>query len=403
MKYGRTTTKDREENQQRMAATWHPSNGFKPLAARLFIGASYASTACYPMNDRDVIDIGLHVIKRCGMYAKEYKNWILRKNAVSQIVETIDSFKEYWANAIALVNQTAVLALQHGYGMTTMDNDALVALFGDLLVNFGAAFAARLETMKSQTDSLVAMQNQLSNIQLCMNISQQPPSSGYAPAQQQRAFTDHNKRNGGGHGNGQSFPQQRIMNYGSTGGGQQQNIHPPNPYKWWENWNYCHSHGGDVDDNHTSATCGKPGPMHIPNASRTNIMGRSIAGMHKTILPSTSGRTPPNCCPQQQQRPQQCTPNVYYPPGGTAWQQPAPPTQYGKMPQAKGIYRLQTTMAVGTLPDGYLKSNPLPQVPTKQSVPTSKVCLPPDFGLPIGIPTLRRIVGPAIARAQIPW
>ncbi len=58
---------------------------------------------------------------------------------------------------------------------------------------------------------------------------------------------------------------------------------------------------------------------------------------------------------------------------------------------------------VGTLPDGYHKSNPLPQVLTKQSVLTSKVCLPPYFGLPIGIPTLCKIVGPTIARARIPW
>jgi hypothetical protein len=83
------------------------------------------------------------------------------------------------------------------------------------------------------------------------------------------------------------------------------NNRPPNPYKWWEDWNYCHSHGGDVGDNHTSAPCGKPGPMHNPNATRTNIMGGSVATrMHKTILPSTSGRTPPNCHPQQQQHPQ---------------------------------------------------------------------------------------------------
>jgi hypothetical protein len=61
------------------------------------------------------------------MYAKEYKNWISRKNAIPPIIETIDSFKEYWANVIALVNQTAVLALQHGYRMTTMEDDALVA------------------------------------------------------------------------------------------------------------------------------------------------------------------------------------------------------------------------------------------------------------------------------------
>jgi hypothetical protein len=76
--------------------------------------------------------------------------------------------------------------------------------------------------------------------------------------------------------------------------------------------------------------------MHNPNASRTNIMGGSIARMHKTILPLTSGHTPPNRCPQQQQCPQQCLPNAYYSPGGTAWQQPTPPAQYGGMPQANG-------------------------------------------------------------------
>jgi hypothetical protein len=62
-----------------------------------------------------------------------------------------------------------------------------------------------------------------------------------------------------------------------------------------------------------------------------------------------------------------------------------------------------TKLDVGTLPDGYHKTNPLPQVPTKQSVLTSKVRLPPYFRLPIGIPTLHKIIGPTIARARIPW
>jgi hypothetical protein len=70
-KYGHNTSKDCKENQQRMATTWHPSKGIEPLATRLFIDASYASAACYLMGDRDVIDIGLHIIKHCGMYAKE--------------------------------------------------------------------------------------------------------------------------------------------------------------------------------------------------------------------------------------------------------------------------------------------------------------------------------------------
>ena len=63
------------------------------------------------------------------MYSKENKKWIAHKNESPPIREIIDSFKEYWANAIALVNQTAAPALQHGYGMADMDDDASIASF----------------------------------------------------------------------------------------------------------------------------------------------------------------------------------------------------------------------------------------------------------------------------------
>jgi hypothetical protein len=43
--YGKTTSKDRKANRQRMVAEWHPSEGFDPLAMRLFIGVSYTSVA----------------------------------------------------------------------------------------------------------------------------------------------------------------------------------------------------------------------------------------------------------------------------------------------------------------------------------------------------------------------
>ncbi len=56
--------------------------------------------------------------------------------------------------------------------MTTMDDDLSVATYDDLLVNFGAAFAATQETMKGLANGLVVMQNQLLDIQLCMNVGQ---------------------------------------------------------------------------------------------------------------------------------------------------------------------------------------------------------------------------------------
>jgi len=91
-KYGKTTTENHEENSQRMATDWHPSDGFKPLATCLIIGASYASAARYPMDNCDVINIVLRVIKRLGMYSEEYKNWITRENQNPPIAKTIDSF-----------------------------------------------------------------------------------------------------------------------------------------------------------------------------------------------------------------------------------------------------------------------------------------------------------------------
>ncbi len=62
-----------------------------------------------------------------------------------------------------------------------------------------------------------------------------------------------------------------------------------------------------------------------------------------------------------------------------------------------------TAAGVGILPDGYQRTNLLPQIPTKQSVPTSREVLPSYFGLPIRIPMLRILIGPAIGKAQIPW
>jgi hypothetical protein len=287
-KYGKTTTNDRKDNRQRMAADWHPSDGFEPLATHLFVVASYASASRYPMDDRNVIDIGLRVIKRCGMYSEEYKNWIARENESPLIVETIDSFKEYWAATISLVNQTAIPAANHGYGMNVMDDDTSITSYGESLANFVAAYAAMQESMKSQTTTMAAMQGQLANIQqFCIAFNQQPPPTIYAPPQQQqhnnRRSNRHNGGSGGANGTGSS----------GNGAGAQQPTCPPTPYKRWENWNYCSTHGGDVDDSHTSMMCGNRGPTYNSNATRANIMGGLVAGMHKSILPSACGRTPP--------------------------------------------------------------------------------------------------------------
>ena len=63
----------------------------------------------------------------------------------------------------------------------------------------------------------------------------------------------------------------------------------------------------------------------------------------------------------------------------------------------------RVNLPVGILPDGYVRTNPQPQIPTKQSVPPSKDSLLGYYRIPIAIPTLRSLVGPAIDKVRIPW
>ncbi len=58
----------------------------------------------------------------------------------------------------------------------------------------------------------------------------------------------------------------------------------------------------DVDNYHTSATCSHPGENHQRTATHTNTRGGSMHGMHKTILPSATGRQAPPPCPSPSTR-----------------------------------------------------------------------------------------------------
>ena len=98
-----------------MATNWHPVDGFNALALRLFTGAAYANTTGYPIIDCNIYNIEICVIKQCGLYAEEYKSWIAQATATPRIVESLDTFKTFWADMITLVNQTVLARLRDGH------------------------------------------------------------------------------------------------------------------------------------------------------------------------------------------------------------------------------------------------------------------------------------------------
>jgi hypothetical protein len=159
--HGKTTAKDCNTNRLHMAANWHPANGFDTLALHLFTGVAYAGCMGYTVADHDIVDISLRVIKRCGMYAKEYKAWIACKAKRPRTNETFDTFKMFWAAKIMLINQMAVPASMHGYGMAAVDNDDSVVLYGKLIANFGAVYTATHKSVKAHSLTIALMQGQL--------------------------------------------------------------------------------------------------------------------------------------------------------------------------------------------------------------------------------------------------
>ncbi len=96
--------------------------------------------------------------------------------------------------------------------------------------------------------------------------------------------------NGGGGGNGGYYGN-------GSGNGGNQTPSGPLPVKQYKNWNFCFTHGGNVNNNYTSATCACPSENHQCMATHTNTMGANLCYMNKNVFPSTISRRPAPTCP----------------------------------------------------------------------------------------------------------
>ncbi len=54
------------------------------------------------------------------------------------------------ADDVPVNDVSAIPAANHGYGMNVMDDDTSIASYGESIANFGAAYTATQESMKSQ-------------------------------------------------------------------------------------------------------------------------------------------------------------------------------------------------------------------------------------------------------------
>ena len=73
--YGACTEQDWINNKELMKREWNQINRFEALIIQIMEGITYANDPGAPMSDRDIVDIAVGVIMRCGLLAKPYIKW----------------------------------------------------------------------------------------------------------------------------------------------------------------------------------------------------------------------------------------------------------------------------------------------------------------------------------------
>jgi hypothetical protein len=224
--------------------------------------------------------------------------WIAHESIRPKIVEMLKTFKDFWSSKISLVNQTTIPANLHGYKIAAINDDnASVILYSESTANFRVKYTATQESVKTQGMAIVLLQGHINAMQqYCMALQQHTHPTIYVPQQQQHApntrcsLLQHN-----GYSGRRIGFQQPTYTLQQSANSAQANIPLPTSNKYYRYWNYCHTHGGNINNNHTSAMYTKPGPMYKPHTTHTNTMDCSTKCMHKTILPSIRGRAHPEC------------------------------------------------------------------------------------------------------------
>jgi hypothetical protein len=250
--------------------------GFEVLTSRLFRGVTFASLSGHPITDKDTVDIGVRVLNRTGLFAKENKTWILQGDNANKAID-FAAFEKFWENAVQIAAFTSVPASQHGYGMAATNDNALASLT-DAVSNFGTAYAATKESLRSNTANIMAIPGQLQMLCQAVGNGQPPPSvinyqqrpCGGCGCGQQRGGINSggggygcgrynggggNQNTNGGGGDGYRGGNQNTNNSGggynggggtngggySTGniGNQNPSGQPPTPIKHFDNLNYC--------------------------------------------------------------------------------------------------------------------------------------------------------------------
>ena len=405
--WGHTTPTSRASNLENLKAAWHPTEGMAKLWRNIKDTVAFAVAANAPIPPEQIIDAALICIVRTQAYKQAYLAF------KSLPLQNYTTLRTHFAQAERDRNEVEDEAGAHGYGMAAEAADremqkgltdvaaALTSMASGETVNStitgnsfpGAdqiqATLARMEANMGQMQNTIAVQQ----AQIAAAAQQQPqaaPAMPYAapmqrpPAQPYMApmqrlplqpIQMHNQGNA---------PTNYRSNNTRGSGNNARPSNPKHPVKRYENQNYCHTCGFDVESTHNSQTCQRAKPGHQFNATRFNTLGGSMAGSHKTVMPSAAGRVCAEAArpqremrrPQQRQGGMQAPQNGYQ--QGNRWRSN---NQYNQQQQFGGnMQQQQPVMQQQQMPQQMMMQQQHQMAPPPGFIQQGSGIQPPGYG-----------------------
>ena len=326
--YGIPNERVDQENQRKLAAKWLPQKGIDALVTQIEHGVIFAFFTNNPFSDKQLVNAFMLQITNAGVYSHWIKEWRQRDEADKSYQDA----KTFWQAAhIQWMQEARAGDLGYGLNAQTYDADADAVEDEQELEQEQQAAEQRVnQHAANHAAAMSSLAQRLDNIQMQQQMSQQMMANVVANQQQPRRYNN----NGGGGGGGRRYNNNRRNNnynggnnwngggwmqgawngmpicppaqpfqfnnggggnggqrYNNNNSGRNNNNNNFDPRRWFENNNYCATHGCHVEDDHTSATCKMPGPNHNFTAMQP-YPGSCMRGNHKTIMPSQCGRQP---------------------------------------------------------------------------------------------------------------
>ena len=235
--YGRITEHALSTNDTKFKTPMDPSQPFESFITQLEDSIEYAAAGNAPYTTPQVLTTAYTLVFNTGIFTDACREW-RRKPAADK---TWATFKTHFAEAHQDYRQTETTARTAGYHSA---NNAMTT-FGDALANLATTTASDRTLMSELQATNTELLRQMA---LQTNQISQLRSQLAAPTSTPVSNTNSNQTRG--------------------------------KTRFNKNTNYCWTHGYDVADSHTSATCSHQKTGHKLTATKSDNMGVSQRNKH---------------------------------------------------------------------------------------------------------------------------